>query len=326
MHRLARNLGRTNEDFLTKGDLDAPETKGLQKQLADQLQRTDIAAQARFLLEQSLPALSLENIGSHILWIELRPNGGLSLHAFPEHVDALLEERLFSQHRVTLLCPPGCEKTFPETIPKGRVTTVIESGADDLGLVSAEFPENDVREVLRNPPTGKTIVLLGSKRIIEQLFVEYTEALEAKGVTLICQGLSGGQNRMEAEFIAASSPALWLLTPWTYEGTDLPPGTLDRLVLDTLPFDHPGQPLMQRRKEHYKSAFGEYCLPRVEHRLFRLLRTFCRHRKEDAGIVVLDKRIREKEYGRQLRGYMEQFRSEKTETIVASQPVQQKLF
>jgi len=63
--------------------------------------------------------------------------------------------------------------------------------------------------------------------------------------------------------------------------SDQPEGTVDRLIIDTLPFDHPNHPIASRRKEHYNNGFEDYLLPRVQHRLFRLLRKFCRHRKPE---------------------------------------------
>ncbi len=321
---------RANEDqhFLTEADMDRPETRGIRDQVADQLTRTDLPEQTRRQLESTLPMFQKENVKTHVMWIELRQNGSISLHAMPERIDQLLDDTLYSRFPVTLLSPLGCDKSFPETIPPKRARTVTKSPQASQCQIASSFPEQgNVREILRNPPAGKTMILLGSKRLIEQYYVEFAEAVEANGVTMICQGLSGGQNRMEAEFIAAAEPAVWLLTPWTYEGTDLPLGTLDRLILDTLPFDHPGQPLMQKRKDHYRNSFSEYAMPRVEYRLFRLIRTFCRHRKEQGDLVVLDKRIHEKEYGRQLRSYIERFGSgEPPKKQEKKEPVQPSLF
>jgi DNA polymerase III epsilon subunit-like protein len=301
---------RANEDihFVTSADMDRPETKGILDQLREQLQRTDLTEQTRAQLSAALPALTKENIGSHVIWIEQRQNGTIALHAMPERVDMLLDQYVYERFRTTLLAPPGCEKAFPETVPPKRALQPVRSDLRSRCTVVSQFPESvSSRDLLRNPPPGKTVMLLGSKRVIEQLFVDFTEVLEAQGVTLVCQGLSGGQNRMEAEFIAATGTVLWLLTPWTYEGSELPAGMVDRLILDALPFDHPGAPMMQKRKDHYRSSFGEYAMPRVHHRLFRLLRTFCKQRKEGGEIMVLDKRIHEKDYGRQIRAYVERF-------------------
>jgi hypothetical protein len=41
------------------------------------------------------------------------------------------------------------------------------------------------------------------------------------------------------------------------------------------------------------------------HRLFRLLRTFCKHRTADAIADYLDERLRTKGYGKQIRAYLD---------------------
>jgi len=112
---------------------------------------------------------------------------------------------------------------------------------------------------------------------------------------------------MEAEFLASEQATVWILTPWMYEGTELPRNSADRIVLDALPFDHPGQVVFGKRKDHHRNGFEDYALPRVECRLFRVLRTFCRERKENGEMIVLDKRLREKGYGRRITQYLSQF-------------------
>jgi hypothetical protein len=214
---------------------------------------------------------------------------------------------LYSKYATTLLVPKG-STAFPEIVPQhAKTKTTSDAGFSPCPLTVLFPGDMSLTSFMQNPLPGKTIVLAGSKRVIEQMFILHTERLEEQGVTMICQGMSGGQNRMESEFIAAESPAMLVVTPFMYEGLDFPEGTADRLVLDSVPFDHPNHPVMSVRKNHYKSAFTEYSIPRVEYRLFRLMRTFCRHRKENAEMLVLDKRLFEKDYGSRLQRYMAQF-------------------
>ena len=117
---------------------------------------------------------------------------------------------------------------------------------------------------------------------------------------------------MESEFIAAEGTTIWVLTPWMYEGIELPQGIVQTLVIESLPFDHPNQPVFSRRKDRHKNGFEDYALPRLETRLFRLLRTFCRQRVADGEVLVLDKRMKEKSYGNRIRAYLSQFNEEMT--------------
>ena len=114
---------------------------------------------------------------------------------------------------------------------------------------------------------------------------------------------------MQAEFVAAEEPAVWLLTPWTFEEVELPAGTVSRLVISSVPFDHPSHTVLSRRAAFYGDPFNDYFLPRLEHRIFRLIRTFCRHRTEDGEVLVTDDRLATKNYGRRVKAYLERFAS-----------------
>ena len=123
--------------------------------------------------------------------------------------------------------------------------------------------------------------------------------------------MNGGQGRMQAEFSSCKGTVVWLLTPWTYEGIELPPDTVDHLILDSLPFDHPSDIIIQARSRHFENPFEQYMLPRLKCRLFRLLRTFCRQRTEHGTVQILDKRLKQKKYGRDVQQYLEQFQRKK---------------
>jgi Rad3-related DNA helicase len=110
---------------------------------------------------------------------------------------------------------------------------------------------------------------------------------------------------MRAEFASAKSPAFLVMTPWMFEGIELPPESVDRLVLQVMPFDHPSHAVIGRRAARFRDPFSDYSLPRLKHRLFRLMRTFRKHAKHDAIVDVLDDRLRTKAYGKEVAGYLQ---------------------
>lgn len=305
---IAKVRGTDDVHLLAAHDRTRKETKGLRAQLADHIADASLPSRAREHL-QSLAAILGENDASRVIWIEHRQNK-TTLHAAPENAAQLLRQTLFSRFPTVLLSPPGFANLPEITLDSPAVQPSPLAPA----AVPISYPNDSTVSLLDSPLPGKTVFLLPSKRVIEEHFVRFTERLEGRGVTIICQGLSGGQGRMEAEFSAAPAPAILLLTPWTYEGFELPAGTADRLIIDALPFDHPSDLLIQVRSKHYPDAFAAYTLPRLKLRLFRLLRTFCRHRKEHGDIRILDKRIHEKKYGGEVRAYLEQFSAEKPPT------------
>lgn len=300
--------GSEDSHFLTGPDMERIETKGLKSSLEKLLTRSDLSEKTTEMLKSVEALLDPEILQGSLAWCERRYDGAVTLQSAPRSVDGVLHDKLYGTYSVTLISPRGSEAGLPEIVPQQATTRYATSPESPACPITVTFPEKtSFSQIMADPPHGKTICLLGSKRAIEGVFVKYTEVLEEKNMTLICQGMSGGQNRMESEFIAAQSPAMLVVTPFMYEGLDLPRGTADMLIIDNVPFDHPNQVTIGHRKNHYKNGFTEYCLPRAEFRLFRLLRTFCRHRSDGGEVIVTDPRLNERDYGRRLKQYLGQF-------------------
>lgn len=290
--------------FLAESDLRSPEADAIREHVATLLSDTTLRPQTHYHLESALRCLELEAL-TRITWIETRQDGSQFLHSVPESVAELLKKDLYDKYPVSLLIPPQSAGMLQEALHRSTKTAINTAVQRIQDPVELSFPEGlSGNKVLSDPPDGKTIILAGSRRVIEEYFIRYTEDLEDRGITLICQGLSGGQNRMQAEFLAAKDPAVWVLTPWTFEGIELPPGTVDHLIVDALPFDNPSQPVFGKRAEHFDNAFTGYSMPRLLHRLFRILRTFRRISHSEADVTVIDSRITEKRYGKGIQKYL----------------------
>ncbi|MBI3817011.1 hypothetical protein HY285_05750 [Candidatus Peregrinibacteria bacterium] len=297
--------------YLAIGDLKTPEARGLREQLTDVRAQGNFSEQIKVQFDSLAQILDPDNLNNRIAWIEQRQNGNQFLHCVPERVGLYLKEHLFDRFGTILLIPSHLDHSLPEILPQesprqrdNEITKQRET------LLPISFPTDlTVETLLTNPPSGKSIILLPGKSMIENLYVKFDEALEAENATLICQGLSGGMGRMQAEFHAAASPALWLMTPWTFEGVDLPEHCVDHLFLRSLPFDHPSSPVFSKRSLHYRDAFAEYSLPRLLHRLFRLLRTFMRFRTDGGDVTFFDERLWSKAYGKRVRRYLAHFAS-----------------
>lgn len=297
---------RNEQDIrmIAPNDLDSADVKALREQIAAELSASH-SPQTQKMLEAARTCIA-EDAHTRITWIETRQDGSQTLHSIPESVAELLQEQLFEKYPTTLLIPPASAELLQESVHRGVKKALNQAVQRVQGGVELSFPEGlSGRKVLSDPPDGKTVILAPSRRVIEEYFVTFTENLEAQGITLICQGLSGGQNRMQAEFLAAKAPAVWVLTPWTFEGIELPEGTVDHLIVDALPFDHPKQPVFAARAEHFQNAFVGYSMPRLLQRLFRILRTFRRVSSENGDVTVIDTRITEKAYGKNVKAYMQ---------------------
>jgi Helicase C-terminal domain len=248
--------------------------------------------------------LNPDNLSNRFAWIETMMDGSKTINSVPETVATILFDRLLSRTPTTLLIP-HVGAALMHAIIDERAEKKPDTSVWQPAPLPIEFPIGAVLENVIKNAKGKTVLLVGSKRMIEDVFVKHSEEAEDRAVTLICQGYAGGHGRMQAEFLAAKGDAMLVLTPWMYEGMELKPGVVDTLIVHTIPFDHPSHAVISRRALRYQNAFGQYSLPRLLNRLFRLTRTFVRHAAKNAKVIVLDERIRTKGYGKDVKTYLE---------------------
>ncbi len=300
---LEKDSGESDES----DDTDEKEKKSSASSDSSDSSASSLNPQIRHKLGQLQKILDPQNLNHRLAWIEQKPSGSQILHSVPERIGHFLSAQLFGKYLVTLLIPQHSADMLPEILPPSIAPRKL-STIQPFNHIAISCEQGfTIDTILANPPTGKTILLLSGKGIIEDMFVKFAEELEDRGVAFICQGLSGGQGRMQAEFLASPAPALWLLTPWMFEGIELPPASVDHLYLATLPFDHPSHPALSRRALHYRDSFGDYCLPRLMHRLFRILRTFSRFKRDGGDVHLTDNRLYSKAYGQKVRDYLGQF-------------------
>jgi ATP-dependent DNA helicase DinG len=111
------------------------------------------------------------------------------------------------------------------------------------------------------------------------------------------------------ERFASEHEACLFATAGFFQGVDVPGETLSQVIIDKIPFPRPDDPLLEaRRKAVGNRAFSEIDLPRAATMLAqaagRLIRT-----ASDRGVVaVLDPRLANKPYGRELVAALPGFR------------------
>lgn len=293
----------TDMHILSRSDLATPHVRGLKEQI-NHIGERHLSPQWTSIMKKLHELFDSEQRSPRISWIETRQDGGQRIHSVPECIDHMLQSSLYEKFPTTLLIPPESADRLREILPpktKSRARPTQKKPA----FSSLQFSSPTlIDDVLTNPPAGKTIILMPGKHAIERAFVTFAETLEKKGYTLFCQGFSGGQGRFQSEFGALTGSALLLITPWIFEGLELPPESLDHLTISTLPFDSPAYPTIARRSLHYQDPFLQYSLPRLEQRLFRILRTYARFAKEGSDVTFTDQRLESKQYGKKVKKYL----------------------
>ena len=289
--------------IITQQNLTTPDVHGLLEQLSHLIKKT-LSPQLSSTLKNLQRFLEIGCLTQRIAWIECRQDGRQIIHSVPEFIDVILQRSLYEKFHATLLIPPGSAAHLREILHPQTASHTHPSASTPFSCTLSFSSPAALEHTLTNPTQGKTIILMPGKHAIERAFITHAEHLEKKGFTLFCQGFSGGQGRFQSEFAAINTPALLLITPWIFEGLELPPDCLDHLMITSLPFDSPLYPTIARRSLHYQNHFLDYSLPRLEQRLFRIIRTFCHFAKKESVITVTDERLESKKYGRSVKQYI----------------------
>ena len=144
---------------------------------------------------------------------------------------------------------------------------------------------------------GRTLVLFTSYAQLRATSQRIAPILAEDDIMVYEQG-EGASPHALLETFRSTEKAVLLGTRAFWEGVDVPGEALSVLVIAKLPFAVPSDPIVASRAETFEDPFYQYQLPEAiltfRQGFGRLIRT-----QFDRGVVVvLDKRILTKQYGR----------------------------
>jgi ATP-dependent DNA helicase DinG len=147
---------------------------------------------------------------------------------------------------------------------------------------------------------GRAFVLFTSYRSLERVHARIAPTLHAEGLLPLKQG-DGGRRGLLERFKAVPGSVLFG-TDSFWEGVDVPGDGLVLVIIAKLPFRVPSEPLEQARSEAIRARggdpFSELMLPRAVLKLKQGFGRLIRTRRDRGAVVVLDRRIATKPYGR----------------------------
>jgi predicted DnaQ family exonuclease/DinG family helicase len=253
-----------------------------------------------------------------IYWFSIsRRDQEITLHGAPLQVATLLRDKLFNQKDCVVLTSATLRTENSFHFIKQRLgledpvelaldspfhfeTAVLLYVPKDVPEPNEPFYQKTVEQALielARATEGRMLVLFTSNSQLNATYRAIQRPLDEDSIVVYGQGIDGSRRQILDNF-RATPRAVLLGTRSFWEGVDVVGQALSCLVIARLPFAVPTDPVLSARALTFEDPFNQYYLPdsilRFRQGFGRLIRS-----KDDYGVVVvLDKRILTKNYGK----------------------------
>ncbi|MFN3710440.1 MAG: ATP-dependent DNA helicase DinG [Alishewanella aestuarii] len=308
------------------------------KLLRSQPQLIHELASLRLRLEQQqqlwqLLAQPQKDIASQARWLSrTSAQSPLYLHACPLSVSYKLQQLLFQPAFAVVLCSATLRLLNSFEHAK-RELGLLDSDALQCLQVDSPFAYAEQAEIILPPtrcePTDPTF----SQELIRLLpgyldhpagtlvlFASYWQmqevasALRSSGFSILVQGEASRQAllQLHQEKVQAGGSSILFGTQSFAEGLDLPGKLLTNLIITKLPFAVPTSPLEAAQSEAISArggnAFLQQSLPATAKKLVQACGRLLRQEQDHGRIVILDRRLVTKSYGKAMLDTLPPFR------------------
>ena len=270
-------------------------------------------------IDSQIEKLTMNPSDDQIYWVEIDPlQLRMTLQVAPLHIGSLMEKYLWHEKASVILTSATLTTHGEFDYLKLRlngadahemmVGSPFDFETSAMVYLPQDVPEpndnyghqktlDDTIVRLARTSGGRMLVLFTSYAQLQRTSQNIQSALHKENIQVFEQG-EGASATALLETFKESPRAVLLGTRSFWEGVDVPGEALQVLVIAKLPFDVPSDPVVAARSESFDNPFNEYMLPeailRFRQGFGRLIRT-----QTDRGLVViLDKRISSKNYGR----------------------------
>ncbi|AYW48795.1 DNA polymerase III subunit epsilon [Tetragenococcus osmophilus] len=166
----------------------------------------------------------------------------------------------------------------------------------------ADYLAKNLTILLENT-TQPALVLFTSHEILQKVYKKMHQHFLSKGREILAQGMGGSKEKLLKRFIQSKQSILFGADSF-WEGVDLPGDALQLLIVTRLPFENPNRPLIQARNyylnEQGLDSFSQESLPKAALKLRQGLGRLIRSEKDKGLMILFDRRIVTKSYGKRL--------------------------
>lgn len=257
--------------------------------------------------------------GSDIYWATInRVSGDIGLASAPLHVGDVLNKNLFATRETVILTSAtlsiGDSFTFIENrLGIGDWAEHLQVGSPfDYERAALVYVPNDMPEPgqpgyqkaiesgledLLKATHGRALVLFTSHSQLQSTYRALGRKLEEEDILILAQGLDGSRRQVLETFKTQERMSLFG-TKSFWEGIDVVGQALSCLAMTRLPFSVPSDPIFAARAETFDDPFGQYAVPEAVLRFRQGFGRLIRSKSDRGVVVILDKRVLTKAYGR----------------------------
>lgn len=305
------------------------EIAGALQTVMDKLEDDDLVAELRqarrrgLEMREQVLAFLEQRLDDHVYWLEAEGRRRLlTMYSAPIEVGPALREALFAAVPCVImtsatLAVNGSLEYFTHRVGAEACATLAVGSPFDYARqmkvwipVDMPDPADDARfvpaaasavEYFTAHSDGAAFVLFTSSAMMRRVADRVREPLAGRGLRLLVQGEGLPRHRMLEEFRRGEGTVLFGLDSF-WMGVDVPGDALTNVIIVRLPFSVPDQPLVRARMDRIKQKggdpFREYSLPEAVIKFRQGVGRLIRTQTDEGVVVVLDRRITGKWYGR----------------------------
>ncbi len=263
-----------------------------------------------------------------VRWVEIRQGKSsplITLKQAPLSVDELLHEKVFNRFATIILSSAtlttnrhfeyiksrlGLQHLPPEKLIEVLLPSSFNYSDQVILGIPKDVPSPDHPDFARELTElvkrsieiseGRALVLFTSYSLLLRLFKELQAPLEAEGFQALMQGQAPRHRLLE--IFRGDTTSVLFATDSFWEGVDVVGESLENVILTKLPFSVPKEPVIEARVEALeragKNSFLEYSVPQAVIKFKQGFGRLIRSREDFGSIMIFDRRILEKSYGR----------------------------